>query len=70
MSVACNVKAGKCRRCQEMKSKNWYESKGIWAGLAIVAVAILQLVTGADTVSSAITFFEGLGIVGIRQAVN
>ena len=50
--------------------KNWYESKAIWSGLVLIGLGIYTYVTGATLADSVITALEGLGIVGIRQAVQ
>lgn len=50
--------------------KQIYESKAALAGLALVALAVIEFVNGSATLTEALLrFFEGIGIVGIRQAI-
>ena len=56
--------------------KKWYESKGCWAGVllmaAAVAKALSELLTtgGVDLQGFIVTAGNGLGLLGIRVAIN
>ena len=52
--------------------KNWYESKTVWAGMLILAYGIASAI-GVDLVpykELIISIAGGLGLVGIRNALN
>jgi hypothetical protein len=53
-----------------MDSKNWYASKSIWAGVIILVIAIAKQVGIDLPVETILTIATGLGIVGLRQAIN
>ena len=51
-------------------NKEWYKSKGIWAGLlGVVYGAFLFVSTGRVDFEAVLAFVTGLGILGIRDAV-
>jgi len=49
--------------------KAWWQSKGIWAGILLILLALYEFATGENAMSAAETFFAGLGITGIRHAI-
>ena len=52
-----------------MKKQPW-ESKAFVAGACLMALAAVELGLGSSTLTEALLrFFEGLGIVGLRQAL-
>jgi len=51
--------------------KPFWQSKGVWAGLLLIVSALYQMVaTGTIDLSSIQTALLGLGVVGIRQAIE
>lgn len=51
--------------------KDWYKSKGIWAGaLAIVYSLYLLVTTGSVDFQTVMAFLTGLGFIGIRHAMK
>lgn len=54
-----------------MKDKNWYLSKTVWAGVAMIVVAAADGLFGFDLgVESVTTFLLGLVAIFLRQAVG
>ena len=53
-----------------MKSKIWYKSKTIWAGIIIIGVAALKLIGVDVPIDLVVTIAAGFGIVGIRNAID
>ena len=52
-----------------MKKQPW-ESKAFVAGACLMLLAAVELATGGANLTEALLrFFEGLGIVGLRQAL-
>jgi hypothetical protein len=59
-----------------MKTKRWYQSKGIWAGMVTVGIGLLKLVDQQfatnlmdnQVVSLLIALFGALGIYGRKAA--
>lgn len=51
--------------------KEWYKSKGILAGIALIVKAVFYDFYYSQDLNTATTsLFIGLGLIGIRQAIN
>lgn len=56
--------------------KDWFKSKAVWSGVAIMAMALLKVFqeysagTGVDLQSFISSAGQGLGILGIRFAIK
>jgi len=51
--------------------KNWFDSKTIWAGIALIIKAIaFDYYYLGDISSASSNFFAGLGLIGLRQAIK
>lgn len=49
--------------------KEWYKSKGIWAGLLLIGKAIVyDLIYEGNAATASQDLLIGLGILGIRRA--
>lgn len=54
-----------------MNSKKWYESKTMWSGILMMIMAIYQIVTtGRIDPQAILAALGGLGLIGLRQAVD
>ena len=51
-------------------NKKWYMSKTIWSGLIIVSYGILSACGIVLPTELIISLASGLGVVGIRQAID
>ena len=57
------------------EEKPWYQSKGKWAGILMMAGSLISLViewlnTGSVPQAQLVAFLNGLGIFGIRDAIK
>ena len=50
--------------------KNWYKSKSVWSALIILALSVYQAYTGLGIPAWIYTFFAGLGLLGVRDAMG
>ncbi len=50
--------------------KEWYKSKTIWAGLIIMGVGVCKAYGIDVPIEAVVSVASGLGIVGIRDALN
>lgn len=53
----------------ELMDKEWYKSKGMWAGILLIAKAIVyDLIYEGNAATASQDFLIGFGLVGIRRA--
>ena len=50
--------------------KKWYTSKAMWAGLALLGYGAFTIIFGYGYEDGFVKLMEGLGFVGIRQALD
>lgn len=47
--------------------KNWWESKGVWAGIGLIALALLHYYKTSDLTKATELILLALGMIGIRM---